>query len=79
MTNHKIAMLTAGGLAPCLSSAVAALIERYTKLSPDAEMIGLHHPVLLEDESAIDAVVAAIRKIRQHVIEILERSQSCGK
>src|SRR5437764_2562662 len=40
MPSHKIAMLTAGGLAPCLSSAVAALIERYTKLAPDAEMIG---------------------------------------
>ena len=26
----KIAMLTAGGLAPCLSSAVGGLIERYT-------------------------------------------------
>lgn len=33
-------MLTAGGLAPCLSSAVAELIERYTELAPDVEMIG---------------------------------------
>jgi pyrophosphate--fructose-6-phosphate 1-phosphotransferase len=33
-------MLTAGGLAPCLSSAVAALIEGYTKRAPEAEMIG---------------------------------------
>jgi pyrophosphate--fructose-6-phosphate 1-phosphotransferase len=33
-------MLTAGGLAPCLSSAVAALIEIYSKRAPDAEMIG---------------------------------------
>jgi len=40
MPKHKIAMLTAGGLAPCLSSAVAALIEGYTKRAPDAEMIG---------------------------------------
>lgn len=40
MAKHKIAMLTAGGLAPCLSSAVGGLIERYTKLAPDAEMIG---------------------------------------
>jgi diphosphate-dependent phosphofructokinase len=40
MAKHKIAMLTAGGLAPCLSSAVGALIERYTTLAPDAEMIG---------------------------------------
>ena len=40
MTQHKIAMLTAGGLAPCLSSAVGGLIERYSELSPDAVMIG---------------------------------------
>ncbi len=33
-------MLTAGGLAPCLSSAVGGLIERYTELAPEAEMIG---------------------------------------
>ena len=39
-THHKIAMLTAGGLAPCLSSAVGGLIERYSELAPDAPMIG---------------------------------------
>lgn len=32
-------MLTAGGLAPCLSSAVAGLIERYTDLAPDVRII----------------------------------------
>jgi pyrophosphate--fructose-6-phosphate 1-phosphotransferase len=40
MRQHKIAMLTAGGLAPCLSSAVGGLIERYTELAPEAEIIG---------------------------------------
>jgi pyrophosphate--fructose-6-phosphate 1-phosphotransferase len=40
MPKHKIAMLTAGGLAPCLSSAVGGLIERYSAQLPDAEMIG---------------------------------------
>ena len=40
MTQHKIAMLTAGGLAPCLSSAVGGLIERYTEMAPGAGMIG---------------------------------------
>jgi pyrophosphate--fructose-6-phosphate 1-phosphotransferase len=38
--HHKIAMLTAGGLAPCLSSAVGGLIERYSEIAPDAPMIG---------------------------------------
>lgn len=40
MTQHKIAMLTAGGLAPCLSSAIGGLIERYSEVAPDAAMIG---------------------------------------
>lgn len=35
----KVAILTAGGLAPCLSSAVAGLIERYTEIAPDVEII----------------------------------------
>ncbi|MFW5750836.1 MAG: pyrophosphate--fructose-6-phosphate 1-phosphotransferase [Planctomycetota bacterium] len=39
MTVRKVAMLTAGGLAPCLSSAVAGLIERYTEIAPEVEMI----------------------------------------
>jgi pyrophosphate--fructose-6-phosphate 1-phosphotransferase len=37
---RKVAMLTAGGLAPCLSSAVGGLIERYTEVAPDVEIIG---------------------------------------
>jgi pyrophosphate--fructose-6-phosphate 1-phosphotransferase len=32
-------MLTAGGLAPCLSSAVGGLIERYTEIAPEVEII----------------------------------------
>ena len=40
MAKTKIALLTAGGLAPCLSAAVGALIERYTAIAPDAEIIG---------------------------------------
>jgi pyrophosphate--fructose-6-phosphate 1-phosphotransferase len=35
----KVALLTAGGLAPCLSSAIGGLIERYTELYPDIEII----------------------------------------
>ena len=40
MTVKTVAMLTAGGLAPCLSSAVGGLIERYTALAPDVRIIG---------------------------------------
>ena len=32
-------MLTAGGLAPCLSAAVGMLIERYSEVAPDVELI----------------------------------------
>ncbi|MBI5381718.1 MAG: pyrophosphate--fructose-6-phosphate 1-phosphotransferase [Opitutae bacterium] len=35
----KVAILTAGGLAPCLSSAIGGLIERYTEIAPDIEII----------------------------------------
>ena len=37
---QKIALLTAGGLAPCLSAAVGGLINEYTKKLPKAEIIG---------------------------------------
>jgi diphosphate-dependent phosphofructokinase len=40
MTAQKVAMLTAGGLAPCLSSSIAELIARYTEVAPEAEMLG---------------------------------------
>jgi diphosphate-dependent phosphofructokinase len=40
MPTHKIALLTAGGLAPCLSSAVGGLIEKYSRVLPDAPIIG---------------------------------------
>ena len=35
----KVALLTAGGLAPCLSSAVGSLIERYSEIDPNIEII----------------------------------------
>ena len=36
----KIAFLTAGGIAPCLSSSIGALIEKYNELAPKAELVG---------------------------------------
>lgn len=35
----KVAMLTAGGLAPCLSASVSNLIRRYTEIDPEIELI----------------------------------------
>ena len=40
MAKDKVAILTAGGLAPCLSSSIGRLIVQYTKLVPDVEIIG---------------------------------------
>ncbi len=35
----KVGILTAGGLAPCLSSAIGALIERYSQVAPEIDII----------------------------------------
>lgn len=35
----KVAILTAGGLAPCLSSAIGGLIEQYTRIAPKVKII----------------------------------------
>jgi len=43
MALRKVAMLTAGGFAPCLSAAVGGLIERYTELAPEVEIIGYRY------------------------------------
>lgn len=56
MAKQKVAMLTAGGLAPCLSSAVGGLIERYTDIAPEIEMIAYrsgYQGVLLGDRIQI--------------------------
>jgi len=39
MAVKKVAILTAGGLAPCLSTAIGRLIERYTEIAPEVELI----------------------------------------
>jgi len=36
---RKVGILTAGGLAPCLSSAIGGLIQRYTQVAPDVDII----------------------------------------
>ncbi len=39
----KVAILTAGGFAPCLSAAIGGLIERYTAVAPEVEIIAYRH------------------------------------
>src|SRR5690606_1061729 len=43
MSVRRVALLTAGGFAPCLSSAVGGLIERYTEIAPEIELIAYEH------------------------------------
>lgn len=43
MSVKRVALLTAGGFAPCLSSAVGGLIERYNELDPSIEIIAYQH------------------------------------
>ena len=43
MAVRRVALLTGGGFAPCLSSAVGGLIERYTQVAPEVEIIAYQH------------------------------------
>jgi diphosphate-dependent phosphofructokinase len=40
---NKVAMLTAGGFAPCLSASIGGLIERYTEVAPEVEIIAYRY------------------------------------
>ena len=58
----KIALLTAGGFAPCLSTAIGSLIERYTQVAPEIEIIAYRHGyqgLLTGDYLVVDEQVRA--------------------
>ena len=64
MNVKKVALLTAGGLAPCLSSSVGRLIERYNEVSENIEIIayiGGYKGLLTGDSIVID------KKIRENI------------
>jgi diphosphate-dependent phosphofructokinase len=57
MSVRRVALLTAGGFAPCLSSAVGGLIERYTEISPETEIIAYqngYHGLLTGTKVVVD-------------------------
>ena len=58
----KVAFLTAGGLAPCLSASIGLLIDEYTRKAPNVEMIGYVNGYmgLLKGDSI--AVTPAVRE-----------------
>ncbi len=62
----RIAFLTAGGIAPCLSASIGGLIEQYNRLAPKADLVGYlngyqglllgksyHFPQKVRDNAAI--------------------------
>ncbi len=56
MVAHKVAFLTAGGIAPCLSSIIGMLINHYNKILPKAELIYYrfgYQGLLLDDKITI--------------------------
>lgn len=66
MTVNRVALLTAGGFAPCLSAAVGYLIERYTEVAPQAEIIAYqygYHGLLTGNYIVIDEEARAKAEI----------------
>jgi pyrophosphate--fructose-6-phosphate 1-phosphotransferase len=62
MKPRKVAILTAGGLAPCLSSAIGGLIERYSEIAPEIEILcyrGGYKGVLLGDSCPVTPEIRA--------------------
>lgn len=62
MAIKKVALLTAGGLAPCLSSAVASLLTEYSKVAPEVEIIAYrngYQGLLLGDSIPITPEIRA--------------------
>lgn len=58
----KVALLTAGGLAPCLNSAIGSLIERYNEIDPSVEIICYrsgYKGLLLGDSYKVNAEMRA--------------------
>lgn len=59
MTVRRVALLTAGGFAPCLSAAVGGLIQRYNDLDPSIEIIAYqygYHGLLTGNYVKVDEI-----------------------
>lgn len=70
---HKIALLTAGGLAPCLSAAVGFLIDMYSRKLPRAEIIGYRNGYmgLLKGWS-----IPVTKEVRKHALILTQHGGS---
>ncbi len=69
----KIALLTAGGIAPCLSAAVGYLIDGYSHVAPEAEIIGYRNGYmgLLQGQS-----VTITEQVRKDALTLIEHGGS---
>ena len=69
----KVAFLTAGGLAPCLSSSIGYLIDEYNKKAPQVEMIGYinGYKGLLMGES-----IPVTDEVRKHALVLTKHGGS---
>lgn len=69
----KVGILTAGGLAPCLSSAIGYLIDEYTRVAPEIEIIGYINGYmgLLKGES-----IEVTPTVREHALYLTEHGGS---
>ena len=70
MRPKKVAFLTAGGLAPCLSASLAGLVEGYSKVAPEIGLLcyrGGYKGLLLGDSFSLGLVErAAAPVLRKH-------------
>lgn len=70
MVVKKVAILTAGGLAPCLSASVASLVEHYSEKAPDIDILCYragYKGLLTGDSIAVTpAIRQGIRSLYQH-------------
>ena len=69
----KVGILTAGGLAPCLSSAIGYLIDEYTRTAPEVEIIGYVNGYmgLLKGQS-----ITVTPDVRKHALYLTEHGGS---
>ena len=69
----KVGILTAGGLAPCLSSAIGYLIDEYSRVAPEVEIIGYinGYKGLLKGDS-----IKVTPEVRQHALYLTEHGGS---
>ncbi len=66
MRPKKVAILTAGGLAPCLNAAIGGLIARYTEVASDIQLIcyrGGYKGLLLGDSISVSPELRATASI----------------